>query len=113
MGAPETGWYRTESGVVIEMDHPLPEAIAQRVNRGEIVRVANDKGEAYIEPKPKRGKAALSDERNLADELKAVQAHAGELEKQLAEVTAERDGLKATAEQNAAAQRVPPARAQR
>lgn len=49
---PETGWFRTESGVILEMDLPLPEPIAQRVHRGEIVQVANADGDPMPEPKP-------------------------------------------------------------
>lgn len=50
MGAVESGWYRTEGGTVMEMDHPLPEGIAQRVARGEILRVADAEGNAYLAP---------------------------------------------------------------
>ncbi|HYC32123.1 MAG TPA: hypothetical protein VEB59_07505 [Gemmatimonadales bacterium] len=44
---PDTGWYRTESGVVLQMDHPLHDGIAQRVASGAIVRVANAHGDRY------------------------------------------------------------------
>jgi hypothetical protein len=40
-GVPETGWYRTESGAVLEMDHPLLDGVAHRVKTGEITRVMN------------------------------------------------------------------------
>jgi len=47
---PETGWFRTESGTVLEMDLPLPDGIAQRAARGEIVRVADSAGSPWVEP---------------------------------------------------------------
>lgn len=53
--AVETGWFRTESGTVMEMDLPLPEGIAQRVAKGAIVQVANADGDplpAADEPAP-------------------------------------------------------------
>ncbi|GAA0969780.1 hypothetical protein GCM10009555_017530 [Acrocarpospora macrocephala] len=47
---PETGWFLTEGGSIIEMDLPLPEGIAQRVLKGAITRVANADGDPYEEP---------------------------------------------------------------
>lgn len=44
----ETAFFRGEGGVVLEMDLPLPEGIAQRVERGAIVRVANAQGDPYV-----------------------------------------------------------------
>ncbi len=52
---PETGWFRCEGGSVIEMDLPLPEAIAQRVEKRAIVRVANADGEPFEERDPATG----------------------------------------------------------
>jgi hypothetical protein len=59
MSGVDTGWFRTESGVIIEMDLPLPDGIAQRVSRGEIVRVADAEGAPWpdehpapVEPEP-------------------------------------------------------------
>lgn len=54
----ETGWYRTEGGSVLEMDHPLPEGIAQRVAKGDIRRVANAAGDPLEEPAPPAVKPA-------------------------------------------------------
>jgi hypothetical protein len=41
-----TALFRTESGQLIHMDLPLPEAIAPQVTRGTLVRV-NDDGTPY------------------------------------------------------------------
>lgn len=41
----ETGWFACEGGSIIEMDLPLPEAIAQRVEKGAITQVANADGD--------------------------------------------------------------------
>lgn len=49
--AKETGWFLTEGGSIIEMDLPLAEGIAQRVEKGAITRVANAKGEPLEAPK--------------------------------------------------------------
>lgn len=103
----ETGWYRTEGGSILLMDHPLSEPIAARVAKGEITRVANEKGDPYAEPeetKPKRGAKSATDP---AAELKAAQAKLAEQEKALAEVTAERDT--ALAERDAALEAAKPA----
>lgn len=48
MDTPNTAWFRGEGGTVMEMDLPLPEAIAQRVEMGAIVRVAGPDGAPYI-----------------------------------------------------------------
>lgn len=48
MEAPPTAWFKGEGGVVFEMDLPLPEAIAQRVQMGAIVRVADADGAPYV-----------------------------------------------------------------
>lgn len=98
MGAPETGHFRTESGVVLEMDLPLPEAIAQRVARGDIVRVTpmrvpKGKPERWAPYEP----PTMDPTPDPADELAAALAHVADLEKRLAEVAAERDELKAKA----------------
>lgn len=61
METPNTAWFRGEGGVVMEMDLPLPEAIAQRVQMGAIVRVADQDGGPYIPP----------DEAEEADEVPA------------------------------------------
>jgi len=45
---PATAWFRCEGGTVLEMDLPLPEGIAQRVERGAIVRVADAEGAPYV-----------------------------------------------------------------
>lgn len=45
---PDTAWFRCEGGIVMEMDLPLPEGIAQRVERGAIMRVANADGDPYV-----------------------------------------------------------------
>lgn len=71
----ETGWYRTESGTILEMDLPLPEGIAQRVVRGEIVRVANAAGDPWPDPQtPPSGVAA---ERREIERLRALLVEAG------------------------------------
>lgn len=48
--APPTGFFLTEGGSVIEMDLPLPEAIAQRVLKGAIIQVADADGTPLEEP---------------------------------------------------------------
>ncbi len=45
--AKPTGWFLTEGGSIYEMDLPLPEPIAQRVEKGDIIRVANADGDPY------------------------------------------------------------------
>jgi hypothetical protein len=50
MATVETGWYRCEGGTVVQMDHPLPEGIAQRVSKGEIIRVKDETGDPWVEP---------------------------------------------------------------
>jgi hypothetical protein len=92
MDTPETGFFRTESGVVTEMDLPLSEPIAQRVKRGEIVRVTPvrvPKG-APKRWAPWEAPPVEDPGPSLADEL-------AEVKRQLAEVTKERDELKAAA----------------
>lgn len=41
MGA-STGYFRCENGLVLEMDLPLQDAFAARLQRGEIIRVNRD-----------------------------------------------------------------------
>lgn len=98
MGAPETGFFRTESGAIVEMDLPLPEPIAQRVARGEIVRVTPVRvGKGKPERWAPWEAPAAEPAPNPADELAAANARADDLARQLAEVTAERDQLRAKA----------------
>jgi hypothetical protein len=82
----ETGWYRTEGGMIIQMDHPLPEPIAQRVARGDIVRVAGPDGAPYVapdEPPPP------------PDPVAVLRAELAEAKAQVEALTAERDELRA------------------
>jgi hypothetical protein len=50
----ETGFFRGENGLVLEMDLPLPDAFAGRLQRGEITRVNPDgspwDGDAQSQP---------------------------------------------------------------
>lgn len=87
--APDTGWYRTESGVVLEMDHPLPGGIAHRVRNGEIVRVANAAGDPW-EP-PAELPTPSSDE--VAVTLAETRAELAKTLDRVAELEAERDTL--------------------
>lgn len=70
--AAETGWFRTESGTVMEMDLPLPEGIAQRVDKGEIVRVAGADGGEWVPPEaPPTPAQELADVRAELEEARA------------------------------------------
>lgn len=55
----DTGWFQCEGGSIVEMDLPLPEGIAQRVEKGAIVRVANAEGDPYEAPESPRGDGTL------------------------------------------------------
>jgi hypothetical protein len=63
---PETAWFRCEGGCVLEMDLPLPEGIAQRVQAGAIVRVDGPDGDPYI-PAPDSPPAPAPPTRRPAD----------------------------------------------
>lgn len=109
MAAPGTGWYRTESGVVLEMDHPLPGGIAHRVRNGEIVRVANKAGDPW-EP-PAELPTPSTDE--VAGTLAETRTELAKSLDRVAELEAERDKLvdqlrSAEAERDAARAEPPP-----
>lgn len=59
MAEKETGFFLGEGGSIIEMDLPLAEGIAQRVEKGAIVRVANADGDPYEPPESPQGDSAL------------------------------------------------------
>lgn len=85
MGAAETGFYRLESGAVLEMDHPLQDGVAHRVKTGEIMRVmavATDDGtvtrwEPYSEPDNPEAESAEAEAHSKA--LDRIDALQGEL----------------------------------
>lgn len=54
----ETAFIRGEGGSIFEMDWPLQSDVQKRFDKGHLQRVANLKGEPWVEPKPKRAKAA-------------------------------------------------------
>lgn len=85
MAGGDTGWYRTESGVVLEMDHPLPGGIAHRVRNGEIVRVANKDGDPWEPPAELPAPSA--------DELVEIRTELSKALDRVAELEAERDRL--------------------
>jgi hypothetical protein len=53
----ETGFFRSASGVVFEMDLPLSEPLQYQADRGQLVRV-NEDGSAYGEHVPRAKPAA-------------------------------------------------------
>ena len=53
----ETIYVRGEGGAVIAMDLPLPEGIAERFERGQLVRVHSDGSPYYTGPAPTPGPA--------------------------------------------------------
>jgi hypothetical protein len=91
MGAAETGWFRTESGTILEMDLPLPDGIAQRVTRGEIIRVANQQGAPWAEP----GKTAVASSPDVVAELAAAQQQLAAARERVEELESEKVDLQA------------------
>ncbi|WP_046507100.1 hypothetical protein [Streptomyces odonnellii] len=53
----ETIYVRGEGGMVFAMDLPLPESIAERLERGQLVRVNADGSPYYGAPAPAQGSA--------------------------------------------------------
>ncbi|MFB6517446.1 hypothetical protein [Streptomyces sp. NPDC056401] len=57
----ETIYVRGEGGMVIAMDLPLPESIAERYESGQLVRVHSDGSPYAPAPAPERAPAAPAD----------------------------------------------------
>lgn len=66
----ETGWFACEGGSIIEMDLPLPEAIAQRVEKGAITQVANADGDPL--PDETAPGAPLNDDTDTSKDMTAL-----------------------------------------
>ena len=98
--AKETGWFRLEGGTFQEMDLPLHEAIAARVAKGEIIRVANADGGPWTEPASELPDVtpaeAAANTAALHEELSKALDRVAELEDELGKVTKERDELQAS-----------------
>jgi chromosome segregation ATPase len=95
--AKETGWFRTEGGAVLEMDLPLPEAIAQRVAKKEIVRVkehenkAGEKVWVAWEAPERDADEADADAAAAAEELAAMAEELAKANRRIVELEAELD----------------------
>lgn len=103
MTARETGWYRTESGTVLEMDLPLLDGVAHRVKTGEIVRVQRDEESGRWVPweAPAADDGIVLQDPKVAalqDDLAEAVGRIVELETALEVAIKERDELKASAE---------------
>lgn len=92
----ETIYVRDEAGCVQAMDLPLHPAIAERVRRGDIVRVANMEGDPWVAPAPLpevSPEEQAANHAELLDSLGQALDNNESLTAELADVTAQRDAL--------------------
>lgn len=90
--AAETGYFRGENGLILEMDLPLGDAYAGRLNRGELVRVADADGTPWVESEPQPTATPAGDDGTAAQLAEALDRIA-ELEAELELASRQRDAL--------------------